>query len=513
MKRWLPGFVVAIFLVYVAVAIFPPISSAGGFDARRFGRLPVWLNGRVQPIDSAARVALLQIHGTATLPVPEDASSSSHLWTRTPRLEAAEWLLEVLTRPAAADSRKLFVITDPAIRAVAVEGAPADTTLVYYASRELQPRVKEIGERVARAWKVKPADRTSSDRRWLELRDDLVLYERLKNTLQPNSFLQGEAAGKPIDYDFAAQLARYEADLRAAIAARREGKKDVFDKDTEERVVAFVRPYVGVSKAALLSLVPPSDPARGRDRWLTAGAALVGSSRTATFPAPLSYFARMSTAYRNRKADDFNRELAGYEQWLAARGLTPEVRRARTEFFYNAFQPFVRALAIYLIVLVVGAGAMIGRSPTLYRCAALLLTLGATLHATGMLFDAMLQGTLPVTNAYSALIAAGAMGVLVGAGVERRYRNGVGLMAAAVIGLGTVAAAHGLAPGGARALALELFDARFGLAVAISSLALAFGLRPPRASLQAPVHLRGARRIPSLRLRAVAKTAFGSWRA
>lgn len=482
MKRGLPWVVITIFLVYVAVAIFrPAIPSAARFDVDRFGRVPVLLNGRVQPIDSAARLALLQIRGTVT--VPEDRSRSWRVWKPTTSLGATEWLLEALTKPDAADTRRIFRINDVAVSAAALEAPATRLAHTYYSFKDLRPRIKEIGEHVARAWKVKPADRTASDRGWLKLRDDLVLYERLKNTLQPNSFLQNEAAGKPIDYDFGARLASYEADLRAAITARRDGTEESLDKGMEERVGSFVRPYVGVSRAALVSLVPPSDPEHGRDRWMNTGAALVGSSLRGTFPAPLSFFARMSAAYANGKSDEFNRQLVNYEKWLAARGLTTEVRRAGTEFFYNAFQPFVRALALYLMVLLLGVAATIGRSTTLYRCSAMLLVLAAALHLTGILFDMMLQGTLPVTNVYSAILSAGAMGVLLSAALERKYRNGIGLVAAASVGLSTLVGAHGIAPGGVSALAAEVLDASFWVAVVVTLLTLGFGLRPGRRTL------------------------------
>jgi hypothetical protein len=467
------------------VAIFRPVSPAGTFDADGFGRLPVSLNGRVQPIDSAARRALLQIRGTVT--VPQDDSRSWQFWKRPAGLGPTEWLLEALVKPDAADTRRIFRIDDAAVRTVAVQAPPTGPAPSHYSFKDLQPRVKEIGEQVARAWKVKPAERTSSDRAWLKLRDDLVLYERLKNTLQPNSFLQGQAAGRQIAYDFGAELATYEADLRTAIAARRDGKmtpqgfarlpqqaarEDENAKSTEERVVAFVRPYVGVSRAALLSIVPASGAERGGDRWLNTGAALVGSSRTGTFPASLSFFARMGGAYANGKADEFNRELASYRKWLAARKLTAEVRRARTEFFYNAFQPLLRALALYLIVLLLGVPAMIGRSTTLYRCSAMLLVLGAAVHVTGILFDMMLQGTLPVTNVYSAVICGGGIGVLLSAALERKYRNGVGLIAGAIVGLGTVGGAHGMTPGGAGRLATEVLNAEFRVAAAATVIAI-----------------------------------------
>jgi hypothetical protein len=475
MKNRVPWVVVTIFLVYVAAAIPWPIPSAGEFDANGFGRLPVWLNGRIQPIDSAARLALLQIRGTVR--VPEDAGGSGPFWKPRPMLGATEWLLEILTRPDAADTRRLFRIHDAGVRAVAVPSRATGEPRTYHSFKDLEPRVKQIGEQVSRAWKVKAADRTPVDRAWLTLRDDLVLYERLKNTLQPNSFLQNAAGGKPLDYDFGAQLARYEMDLRAAVVARRAGKQETPEKSIQERVASFLRPYGAVSRAALLSLVPPSDPDRGRDRWMNTGAALVGSSRTGTLPAPLSFFARMSASYAQGKADEFNRQLASYQKWLATRGLASEVRRAATEAFYNDFQPLVRALAVYLVVLLLAIASMIRRSITLYRCAGMLLVVAAALHVSGILFDMMLQGTLPVTNVYSGIVCAGGIGVVLSVAFERQYRNGIGLGAAATVGIVALVGAHAIAPGGVSALAAEALDAGFWLAAGAMLLTLRSGLR------------------------------------
>ena len=491
MKRWLPGVVITIFLVYVAIAVLRPSPSAGGFHLDRFGRLPVMVSGRVQPIDSAARVALLQIRGTVT--VPGDGGGS--WWHRPRALSATEWLLEILTKPDAADTRRIFRIPDAAVRAVALQVEPTAAAAAYYSFKDLQPRLKEIGEQVARVWKEKPASSAASDREWLKLRDSLVLYERLKNTLQPNSFLQDAAAGKPLNYDFGAELASYLSGLRTVIAARQEGKTEAVEKPAEERAVAFVRPYVGVARTALISFVPPSDPGHGGDRWLNTGAALVGSARTGTFPAPLSFFARMSAAYANGKADEFNRQLANHEKWLATRGLTSDLRKAATESFYSAFQPLIRALAIYLMVLLLGVASMIRRSTTLYRCAAVLLVLGSALHLTGILFDMMLQGTLPITNVYSAIICGGGITVLIGAALELKYRNGAGLIAASVVGLGTLAGAHSMAPGGARALAAEVLDAGFLLAAIATLLLLLWGRRAPRASARWAVRARRSKAI------------------
>jgi hypothetical protein len=125
----------------------------------------------------------------------------------------------------------------------------------------------------------------------------------------------------------------------------------------------------------------------------------------------------------------------------------------------------------------------------------MVLGLASGLHLTGILFDMMLQGTLPVTNVYSAILCAGGIGVLASAGLERRYRNGIGLIAAAMFGLGALVGAHGIAPGGVRGLAAEALDARFWLAAFVTLLALGFGMRTPRASVRSSVRVRSRKAV------------------
>ena len=466
MKRSLPWVVVTIFVVYVAVAIFRPSQSTGGFDTRGFGRLPIWLGGRVQPIDSAGRLALLQIRGTAS--VPQTDRRWWHVWERAPELGATEWLLEVLAKPDAADARQIFRIDNAAVRVGALPAPPESPVQSYYSFKDLHPRVKEIGEQVARASKVKSADLTAADRGWLKLRNALFCMNGLKNTLQPNSFLQQETAGRAIDYDFGARFRTPRGGSRAAPPPCGQVRRKA---STEEAgPVRFVQPCAG-SRAALLSIVPPTEPERGRDRWTNTGAALVGSSRTGTFPAPLSFFAHMSAAYARGDTEAFNGQLASYEKWLEARGLTPEVRRAGTESFYNDFQPLVRAFAVYVVVLAFAIVAIISRSTTLYRTSAMLVVVAAALHATGILFDMMLQGTLPITNVYSGIVCAGLVAVLAGAAPRRKWLEWYRLLQRRSSDQPLIGA-HGVAPGGLSALFAEALDIAFWLAAVVTLLAL-----------------------------------------
>src|SRR5437016_10219763 len=105
----IPWFFVALFATEIA-AVFAP-KKDGEFHVREFGRLPVLMNGRVQPLDSVARNSLLQIRSTADVPLEEVPSWK--FWHHPKKLKAAAWLIEVMMKPEVADTRPIFLIHHP----------------------------------------------------------------------------------------------------------------------------------------------------------------------------------------------------------------------------------------------------------------------------------------------------------------------------------------------------------------------------------------------------------------
>ena len=58
MKKWMPLTIAALFAAWF-LSGFRPAEPKDGFDLAGFGRLPVLLDGRIQPLDSVARNSLL----------------------------------------------------------------------------------------------------------------------------------------------------------------------------------------------------------------------------------------------------------------------------------------------------------------------------------------------------------------------------------------------------------------------------------------------------------------------
>ncbi len=193
----------------------------GEYHVREFGRLPVLLNGRIQPFDSVARNALLQIRSTGDVPLEE--VPSWEFWHHPKKLKSTEWLLEVMTRPEIADTRPIFLIHHAELLGeLKLQDKGIDKSgLRYYTYNELKPLVPEISDQARKAGDVKTEDQTTFQKQVCKLANALSLYQRLKVTLQP------EGAD-----DFAQELADFQKNLgpaQAAAQASDSGKP--FDKE------------------------------------------------------------------------------------------------------------------------------------------------------------------------------------------------------------------------------------------------------------------------------------------
>jgi hypothetical protein len=487
-RALVPWIVFGMFVAYVAASAVPlPVGPGSGFDVTAFAALPVSANGRLQPFDSVARTGLLQIRGPVT---PIDAFKAPQ--ARPATIDPTVWLLEVFAKPDTADTRRVFPIKSRDL--LGKLGLPAASRGTnYYAFNELGPKAPEMQRQIQQFANVKASDRTRWQEELIALREKLVLYERLKNSLVPNSRLQQDAKGKPIAFDFAAELARYQVDLAEALrvdAERRRGGGERLDVPTEMRLRAFAALFQLVSRMGVLGVVPrPSNVGPPSD-WSNLGTVVVKSALGRQPPEPVAFFAGMTSAFAQDKPDAFNSQVAQYRQWLAANRLAPQARKLRFEAFSNGLLPLVKAFVLYAVALVLLGVAWRTRSAMVYTSALMLVLLAATLHATGLVFATMLAGT-PSWIALSGWAIG--LAALV---VETFRRNGYGTVASAAIGLTAVVAAYTVTPAGAASLLRNVPETSLLLSIGAAVLVLFVGResraakRPaaaPQATLESPV--------------------------
>jgi len=405
-------------LIWICAGLLPR-KDANGRARMEFGKLPVMVNGRIQPIDSMARNALLAMSGKSVVRINAGKD----------RLPAVDWFLEVIFKPTIADTRKVFRLENMELRALfgAMEGR-----FGFISFDEVNPQLQKIvkeAEQIA-IHKTETQLRTGYERDIVHLYDSIILYQRLKNTFQP------ENTG-----DFGKELDAYERSLPAAKTLI-ENRQTQSPSESEEltRLAASFHRYEAMSRLAYGLVVPFEHP----HTWKSMGTACLESMRTGTVPEVVKFYGAMSSAYDCSDAARFNSILSKYRQWLTRNGFQFEVKKASQEAYFNQVEFFYRSMILYVAASLLGCIFWIGFSDTLRLAAVRILVLTFLMHTAGLIFRMILDGRPPVTNLYSSAVFVGWGSVILGLGIERFYRGGTGTVVAGLIGFVTLIIAHHL---------------------------------------------------------------------
>jgi cytochrome c-type biogenesis protein CcsB len=467
-----PWLFVALFLTEIVAVMVP--KKDGEYHVREFARLPVLLNGRIQPFDSVARNALLQIRSTGDLPL--EMVPAWQFWHHPKKLKATEWLLEVMARPEKADTRAVFLIHHAELLGeLKLQNTGIEYSgLRYYTFEQVRtalPELEKQAERISKREEDKlttPEQRSTFEKQLMKLYNAVRLYARLKYTLQPEG----------VD-NWSQELADFQRDLGPGkIAARASENNQEFDKEAIEKLAEPLRNFQAMAQMGYPLVVPPLE--HSRDHWQSAGAALLESARGDDLPAPVVKLAAIATAYTQEKPDAFNRAVADYNAWLSPR-FEKELKKGRAEFYYNDVKAFLHATIIYIFAFVLAGVALVtlnlmpNLSETLRVSAFRLILLAGVVHTFGLVFRMVLEGRPPVTNLYSSAIFIGWGAMILGIVLERIYRVGIGNIVAGFAGFITLLIAHNLALGGDTMEMLRaVLDTNFWLATHVVVVTLGY---------------------------------------
>ncbi|HEU5125631.1 MAG TPA: cytochrome c biogenesis protein CcsA [Verrucomicrobiae bacterium] len=466
--KLLPWFFLALFAGDIVAVLLP--KSDGKFHTREFGRLPVLLNGRIQPMDSVARNSLLQIRSTGDLPLEQVPSWK--FWQHPKKLKSTEWLLEVFFKPDVADMRPIFLIHHPDLISELKLGDKGieKSGLRYYTFEEIRPSLKEISDQAQQAGSVKDEVRTTYQKQVLKLANAVFLYQRLKNSV--------ELEGAP---DFAKMISDYEAAMPAGIAAfTAQQSGGTPDRAALEQFARTAQPFDALASLAHPLIIPPVNPEENRNGWVNMGAGLLGAMQTGEIPPAARFYARMAKAYSDGDAAEFNSAIAGYKAWLEPE-FSHELTKGRAEYYFNQIKIFLHATIIYIFAFVLAGCALLtlgtfpSVSESMRRSAFYLIALAFVAHTFGLIFRMVLEGRPPVTNLYSSAIFIGWAACLLGLIFERVYKVGIGSAVAGLIGFITLLIAHNLAVGGDTMEMLRaVLDTNFWLATHVVTVTLGY---------------------------------------
>ncbi len=485
MKKRLPFIILAIFTLWALSSLRGP-KAPEGIDHVGFGKLPVLLNGRIQPMDSVAMNALLQLRGTRKVPLEGNNGTgewgdfleirgegngllterSWYQFSKHPKkLSSTQWLLELMTRPDQANERYIFAVNHPdLIGELGLGEAGLDRSgLRYFTFSEIEPHLATI-EKHASSLNPKPELRTPFERAVAKIHFSLGLFLRLKNSLQPQD-----------SPDFSAELEEYVANIGPGIeAVRNRESGNEYDEEAFGSLMRHLERYDMVSRVAYPLLVPPDIKTMERDQWSNVGTNLLDAVHTKRFPAAIQNYAAMSTAYTKDDAQAFSTALSTFRNSLA-KDFSSELRKAKLEFAYNHFSPFYKSIVLYLVAFLFACASWFNLSQWMNRSAHYLIILAFIIHTAGLITRMVLEGRPPVTNLYSSAVFVGWGAVILGIVLERFYRDGIGSVIASVVGLITLIIAHNLSmQGDTMEMMRAVLDTNFWLATHVVVITLGY---------------------------------------
>ena len=420
MKRFFPGLVFVLAAFWIGASFVPAKKSADGIDLGGFGKIPVLVGGRVKPLDTVARNSLLIIHTKQTLRLDDGR-----------QISAIKWLADTLFNAPVADQYPAFVIQNADVLGLF---GWQQSDRKYFSFTQLTPFLKQIDEQGEQAEKLQAVERSAYQSAILNLRNALVLYQRLKNSVQP------EGAE-----NFAAELQAFEQAVpEAARAARARETGASFDQAQLDRIAEVMQGYERLADMAYLLAVPQPS---GSGDWRSVGQAIMQSIAARGIDPIVKLYASLGDAYRTGDGAAFDQTVDRLTDRIAQ--LQPTgVKRARYEFFFNAVDPFTHSMTLYVLAFLLACISWLAWQRPLNRAAFYLLLLAIAVHTFGLVSRMYLQERPPVTNLYSSAIFIGWGAVIVALILERIFRDGIGAACAGAIGFITLIIAHHLAGNG-----------------------------------------------------------------
>jgi ABC-type transport system involved in cytochrome c biogenesis permease subunit len=429
MKRFLPWIILVIAVGTIAANWLPPKSANGDIDFTTFGKIPVLVGGRVKPLDTVARNSLLIIHGKQELRLEGGR-----------RLSAIQWLTDVLFNAPVADQYPVFVVQHAEVLGLF---GWEQSDRKYFSFAEFTPFLKQIDEQGGQADKLEAVQRSAYQSAILNLRNGLALYQRLKNSIQPEG-----------TQNFATELQNFASNLLAAAKAARERENgESFDKAKLDDVAELIQRYERLSEMAYVLALPPmrmpgsAIPATANNDWRSVGDSLLHSVGTGEIHPVVTEYAIIADAYRADDRSLFNQQVNLMANWFA-KEQPNATKRASFEFLFNRLQTFSQAMALYVLAFLLACASWLGWNRPLNRSAFYLLLLALAIHTFGLVSRMYLQERPPVTNLYSSAIFIGWGAVIVSLILERIFRDGIGAACAGAIGFVTLIIAHHLAGSG-----------------------------------------------------------------
>jgi len=306
-----------------------------------------------------------------------------------------------------------------------------------FSYNQLRPKLAELDRQARLAEPVEGPLRTTFQKQVLAVNEHVILYLRLKGSMEV-----------PESKDFLTELVQFDRALPAGITAiLAKQKGEPHNADAVKVMKEMADRFSYLEQLGYLRTVPPDAGDADPTHWRTTGEALMESFGTGKVNPNVMAYAALGHAWRAGDAKQFNEIVRLFHDQLAKRYVSA-LQKSDVESRFNAAEPFYKSMVLYAFAFALAVVSWLIWPQVLGR-SAFYLTLVAFIATTvGIATRMWLEGRPPVTNLYSSALFVGWGAVLLCLFLEKIYKNGVGSVAAGMIGFVTLLIAHHLSLSG-----------------------------------------------------------------
>jgi len=400
----------------------------------KFKAIPILEGGRVKPLDTYARITLLQLSSRSTF---HDKS-------------AVEWLARVMFTPKDAMDDKVFRINNAdVVYSIGVE--PESDSRYTFA--QLSPSISKLSELSETAMKVDEKKRTPVESEIIRVANNLSLYLGAMNSFL---FSSPHADFKITDPATAQAL---------GMTARTQPYSYMDLRGHMGQMAQLVQPLMGPGEGGVSrdpstwssaetgayhlfqqftswsehyrdyppAIVPPLD--KESEMWMGPWGLISRPNLDPEVKAAINSLNAMALAYNAGQAEEFNHAVTNFTDFARKRetGIVKE-NRIRWELAYNAFNPFYLTKILFGFAILGSLIGMLVKSKWIYRPSVVLLSAGVLIQGVGIAMRVAISGRAPVSNLFETFLFVAWVGAVLGLCLEFFNRKGFGVLVGSVTG-------------------------------------------------------------------------------
>lgn len=437
-----------------------------------FGALPVLHEGRVKPLDSAARAYARIVTGS------ENPNGQ----------RAIDWLARLLFDPANMTQEPLVLIKGADLQAqFGLDESEMDHSRISL--ENLMPKLAETAPRLPALLQADPNTLTAQQRDFIAVHDNAATLTGLMRSLSiilpldvvvPEEY-KAQIEGENLSY---AELAGMETPLSARLQKIIRAKGEDLNAYTEEEkkiaLLAFQLQSVrgaASGSSGLLAIIPANWGAENGGNWYAPWDLVLQGQGSPQSAAYLENWRDIAEAFRASNSAAWDDAVAQTAQALEGQNLYSKSRFS-LEIFYNAVKPYEWARGFYALAIGLMAAFLFNVVRTYLRPLALASgALAMTAHVTGIASRVIILERPPVGTLYESVLFVALICALSGFLAAIWRRGDLAYLAGLIAALGLLFIAPVIVPQGETLEVLvAVLNTNFWLATHVTIITAGYGV-------------------------------------